>query len=397
VIQVTDARGLATGYTIDGLGNVTRLASPDTGIASSAYDAAGKLVSQIDPRGVSASFTYDELNRLTQASYAAAAGSNIAPVTIDYSYDKPGVKVSRERGRLTDISDPSGSIAYVHDLHGRVTEETRTIAGIVYVTGYSYDSAGRLTRITYSSGRTVDYAFDALGRIAQIDTSYAGVTEPVVANVAYQPFGPVKSFTYGNASGARRSFDADGRIVSYTLGAITRSVGYDNASRITAFNHAGGAPDQSFLYDNLDRLTNWSTASTNQSFGYDVVGNRTSQMIGANNYPYTYSALSNQLNSVAGPAPASYQYDAAGNIVTAGQASFTYDARHRLIQAAVGGQGAAYQVNALGQRVLKTLSNGATTVYHYDLDGHLIAESDAQGNVQVEYLYLGEIPVAVLQ
>jgi YD repeat-containing protein len=147
----------------------------------------------------------------------------------------------------------------------------------------------------------------------------------------------------------------------------------------------------------LDRLVNWSTANTNQSFGYDVVGNRTSQTIGASSYPYSYSALSNQLTDVAGPAPASYQYDPAGSIVSAGQASLTYDARHRLVQSAVGAQRASYQVNALGQRVMKTLSNGATTVYHYDLDGHLIAESDAVGNVQVEYIYLGEIPVALLQ
>src|SRR5262249_35384895 len=54
VTQVTDQRGLATGYTIDGLGNVTRLASPDTGVTSSAYDAAGNLSLQIDPRGVTA-------------------------------------------------------------------------------------------------------------------------------------------------------------------------------------------------------------------------------------------------------------------------------------------------------------------------------------------------------
>lgn len=55
------------------------------------------------------------------------------------------------------------------------------------------------------------------------------------------------------------------------------------------------------------------------------------------------------------------------------------------------------QVNALGQRVVKTSASGIATVYHYDSTGRLIAESDAQGNVQTEYLYLGDIPVAVIQ
>ena len=44
------------------------------------------------------------------------------------------------------------------------------------------------------------YGFDALGRIRQVDTSYLGVTQTAVANVTYQPFGPVKSFAYGNAT-----------------------------------------------------------------------------------------------------------------------------------------------------------------------------------------------------
>mgnify|MGYP000700594485 CR=1 FL=1 len=44
-----------------------------------------------------------------------------------------------------------------------------------------------------------------------------------------------------------------------------------------------------------------------------------------------------------------------------------------------GGATARYQYNALSQRVTKTM-DGQTTVYHYDLAGRLLAETDAQGN-----------------
>ena len=54
-----------------------------------------------------------------------------------------------------------------------------------------------------------------------------------------------------------------------------------------------------------------------------------------------------------------------------------------------------YQVNALGQRVRKTNTLG-DTVYHYDRGGRLIAESTAAGVVKREYLYLGDIPLAVV-
>jgi hypothetical protein len=53
-------------------------------------------------------------------------------------------------------------------------------------------------------------------------------------------------------------------------------------------------------------------------------------------------------------------------------------------------------VNNLGQRIRKT-SSQADLVYHYDSQGRLIAESSATGTVQQEYIYLGDIPVAVLK
>lgn len=399
VTQVTDPRGLATSYTVDGLGETTRLASPDTGITSSAYDVAGNLTSQLDARGVIASFAYDALNRVTQSLYSPPAGSGIAPVAIGYTYDVNALSPTFfERGRLTGISDPSGSTSFVHDLHGRVVSETRVIAGHTYVTGYSYDAAGRLTSVTYPSGRRLVYGFDAMGRIAQIDTIDAdGLTQTVVANVSYQPFGAAKSFTYGNATGSARTFDLDGRVASYTLGGVARSVSYDDASRIVAFRHANASQDQTFLYDNLDRLVNWTATHGNRSFSYDTVGNRLSETIGASTFPYSYVSTSSQLTAVGGAGGTSYTYDGAGSTVSAGAKSFVYDARHRMIQALSGGQGASYQLNGLGQRVLKTPSSGPATVYHYDQTGRLIAESSSDGNVQVEYVYLGDIPVAVLQ
>ena len=55
-----------------------------------------------------------------------------------------------------------------------------------------------------------------------------------------------------------------------------------------------------------------------------------------------------------------------------------------------------YQVNSLGQRIRKTNTQG-DTVFHYDAQGRLIAESGASGHVRKEYIYLGDIPVAVIQ
>jgi len=53
-------------------------------------------------------------------------------------------------------------------------------------------------------------------------------------------------------------------------------------------------------------------------------------------------------------------------------------------------------VNSLGQRIRKTNTQG-DTVYHYDSQGRLIAETSAAGATRKEYIYLGDIPVAVIQ
>ena len=36
-------------------------------------------------------------------------------------------------------------------------------------------------------------------------------------------------------------------------------------------------------------------------------------------------------------------------------------------------------------------------VFHYDTGGRLIAETDAGGTLRREYIYLGDIPVGVVQ
>ncbi|PZO86629.1 MAG: hypothetical protein DI623_16130 [Sphingomonas sanxanigenens] len=52
--------------------------------------------------------------------------------------------------------------------------------------------------------------------------------------------------------------------------------------------------------------------------------------------------------------------------------------------------------DGLDRRVIRQAS-GATRIYHYDLADHLIATSDASGGNWVEYIWLGDLPVAQLE
>ena len=384
--SVTDPRSLLTTYTRDGLDNLNQQVSPDTGTTGNTYDAAGNLLTSTDAKGQVTNYTSDALNRVASIAYQGG-------ITHGYQYDSG----TNGKGRLTQLTEPNSTTQYAYDAKGRLTTETRTINAVAYAMGYTYDGSGRLSGLTYPSGRTVAYTFDSLGRIQGINTTQ-GSSQPVVSNVAYYPFGAVQGFTFGNSQTYTRGIDQDGRIASYTLGAQSFAVGYDNASRITFINEITNPPNSNtYGYDLLDRLTSAVLPSTPYSFGYDAVGNRLTKTVGAGSSTYTPAATSNRLSSItpsSGPVR-TYTHDANGAVTADGINTYTYDTRGRMIQTVSVIGTTNYQVNAVGQRIRKTNSLG-DSVYHYDAQGKLIAETSPTGTVQKEFIYLGDLPVAVI-
>ncbi len=395
LVSVTDPRNLATSYNYDGLANLNSQQSPDTGTTANTYDAAGNLLTQTDAKGQVTTYAYDALNRVTSITFHDGAKQAYA-----YDLGPNGI------GRLSSITETNPQnqvtslLAYAYDQKGRTTSETRTINGIAYVLTYSYDSAGRLSGMTYPSGRTIAYAFDALGRISQVSTtSQGGAAQIVASSIAYQPFGGVKSYTLGNGQSYTRSYDLDGRIASYSLGSQFFALGYDAASRITFINDTGNAQNSStYSYDNLDRLIGAALPNLPFAYGYDAVGNRTAKTVGSATDSYAYGAASNRLASITAQAGAtrSFSFDADGSTTNDGINQYAYDTRGRMVQS-TGALGATtYQVNALGQRIRKT-NTSDDRVFLYDTRGRLIAETDPGGTLKREYLYLNDIPIAVIQ
>ena len=108
-------------------------------------------------------------------------------------------------------------------------------------------------------------------------------------------------------------------------------------------------------------------------------------------------AATNGGNCTASDASGNYVCGVANGSTTAdGNNTYTYDIRGRMVQAVSGLGTTDYKVNALGQRMRKTNSLG-DTVFHYDSGGRLIAETGPTGTLKREVIYLGDIPVAVVQ
>lgn len=151
VLTVTDPRGKVTSYVYNGFGDVIQEASPDRGTWVWTYDKARNVTQQVDGNGVTTNMTYDAANRILTRTYPADSSLNVA-----YTYDQGGH--GDGIGRLTTLTDQAGSLSLDYDERGLVTSQDRVISGNTYTTGFTYESAGRYSTITYpDAGWVVGY------------------------------------------------------------------------------------------------------------------------------------------------------------------------------------------------------------------------------------------------
>ncbi|MBF0284218.1 MAG: hypothetical protein HQL51_07145, partial [Magnetococcales bacterium] len=352
---VTDPKGAETTYQYDGLGRVTAVLSPDAGTVRYVYDEADNVVERIDAQNRSTRYTYDALHRPVRA--LLSDGSEIV-----YGYDAG----SNGLGHLTSLQGGGSALSWNYNAWGDVVSRLESANGKSLTTSYQFDDSGRLTGVSYPSGKTATYAYAADGRLTGL--SWNG--QPVLSGVTYRPLGPVSGWTWASGAAYVRQFDQDGRISAHTVGNASRVITYDAAGRITRL--ADGEFDGQYGYDALSRLT-LAQGSENRSYLYDPNGNRVRMTEGANATDYLYGSIGSRLLSSSGADARAYQHDASGNVIHDGKFSFEYDVRGRLVSVN-GGRTARYLLNALGERVYKEAAgsqkpgdvNGDGKVDHFD-------------------------------
>ncbi|MFJ4143845.1 RHS repeat-associated core domain-containing protein [Pseudomonas sp. NPDC089734] len=409
VTQVVDPRGVTTQYGYDGQGNLLKTASPDTGTSAFAYDEANNLVRSTDARGVVAQYTYDALNRLTAKSYPATPALNIK-----FLYDQTtGGNYGIER--RTGIQDSSGTLSYTYDAAGNVIGQQRSVgvnSGSSSETlSYGYDTANNLVKIGYPSGIGMTYTRNNAGQVSGIQLVVAGKTTTLASNIAYQPFGPVRSLTWGNGILMSRTFDQDYQLIQQQVGKWQSTYRYDADSNISATTHSLWGTVQ-YEYDALSRLSQEQNSTVRKAYVLDATGNRTRRTTSnlatnatTETQTLAYASNSNRLTSLNG---AAVPVDASGNHTQVNGLRLTYDNEGRLSQVHQASiyQIAEYKYNALGQRVAKRVYEMGsqalvgTTTYLYDLGGRLIGQTfhDANGlKTSGQYwFWLDNMPLAQL-
>ncbi|WP_029215371.1 RHS repeat-associated core domain-containing protein [Kallotenue papyrolyticum] len=416
--QVTDAKGNVTTISYDALGRKIEMRDPDMGTWRYRYDANGNLIEQTDAKGQTITFRYDALDRLTAKTASDGRAST-------YTYDEAfGSGTGRRTSMRTSLNGAQqSSSSFWYDARGRTTARSFTIAGLAGVREmrWSYDAADRVTAITYPSGETVSYTYDAAWRQTSACSSL-GVC--YASNASYTALDQPIQLTFGNGLLQRWDYTSPmQRVQQIRVGPssnpglhFNRSYTYESNGNVATIRDGLVGQTQHFRYDHRDRLTRaWTSESTSNaydhSYTYDAIGNLTSKA------GVSYSYGSNGNGTGAGPHQArtvggqAYTYDAVGNLLSGGGRTYTWQADNLPASISSGGATETYTYDADGARLTRT-AGGVTTVYVgglyeedlgssgtralYQFNGQIIAQrsSDSGGLIYLHGDHLGSVSLA---
>ena len=399
------------------------------GQVSDTTDVCNKVSPTPDQQSASntttTTYCYDAIGRITQKAYTSQSCPMSSP-TVSYAYDQGGAAADAI-GRLTYMSDPSGSETYTYDTTHRmgwIAQVQKLVGSTTYTTSYGYDASGDMTQITYPSGRVVQQGYNQIGQLCAVATSANSgcgtVTGPYASGYGYNPAGQVLDFTYGNGVYASMGYSTNrsqlncldysttNRGANCTHDATTlfgltyyyqndptnctTGASYNNGQIQCIADAVDAGRSVAYTYDAWGRLNTALTAGDASypqwglSETYDRYGNRRCQNVTAGSGPYV--ACMNYTNNQ----PPGYTFDAAGNMITEPLNpvnNYGYDARNRMTSSAGNGGTATYTYDDNDDRVQKSISGGTSTVYIYSGDED-IAEYDngaAPGSPSREYVY----------
>lgn len=398
----------------NGFGHKTRLDDPNQGTTTFGYNTLGELDSQTDANGITQTFVLDTLGRITAKTFTGSQVNGNASYTWD----------TRKQGLLTSETQQGIDQSYTYTDNLQLATSSITVSnshggdGVTRTVGHQYDSFyGRPIGLTYPNGLMLEYRYN--------DSGYLSQTRNVASNYIYRTI--TDRDAAGHITGAALADELMSQVSAYnsegTMAStqVTSSLGqlhnhyyerYDSFMNLTAERNAVTGLEKSYVYDNLNRLKQYSFSNggfalydnstpfaATVDYGYDAVGNLLKKSdysvntagayeYGACNGPNRVCAITKPINNQR----ITFSYDSRGNLLTGDGLTMTYNALDKPLT--INGRGpsnntrTAFVYGSDNMRALQTRTvSGKTTKTHYV--GKLF-ESDNDGSWRA---YIDDIAV----
>ncbi|WP_181019438.1 SpvB/TcaC N-terminal domain-containing protein [Nonomuraea typhae] len=408
LLRAEDDAGNATTQTFDNLGRRTEVHNPDSGRNRTEFDLANNAVARMNARGRRTTFSYD-FNRVTAIGYPDFPGNNVT-----YAYGPPGADGNRA-GRVSRVTDQSGSEERFYGRLGEVVKEVKTIAGFTgsppktYTTSYTYDTFGRLQSLVYPDSEVLTYRYDSGGMVRQATGVKGGHAYAYVNRMEYDKFGQRAFVEDGNGIRTSYAFDPiDRRLANLKSGPAggpqpeslfqNLDYTYDDVGNLTELANDvavpqpptyGGPVTKTFAYDDLDRLVastgSWRFAPNKTdryrfTQSYDNLHNLTAkqqaheivQPSGSvveqhkTTYSFSYEYGGPQPHAPTHIGGQTYTYDAGGNQTgwtddqNGRRRTIVWDEENRIQSLFDNGHEKTYKYDDAGERVIKRGPQGET-------------------------------------
>ncbi len=384
--ETTDPLGNVTVYNYDANLNLVQVVAPGGLTYSYTYDANGNLTSDTDPLGNTTDFAYNANSDLTSytdangntTSYAYDSNQNLLSIT--YANGTSQQNSYNPLGEAMQFVNANGdAIGYQYNADGLVTQETFA-DGTSYK--YTYNAQGNLTQATDAQGNNTKFV-------------YGNPSNPTLLTEVDYPDGTWLKFTYNIVGQRTQSVDQTGFTVNYKYDAVGRlqeltdgndnlivQYTYDNSGNLIQKNNGNGTFTV-YTYDgDGDVLSITNYAPSTGSTSYDPANST------VNSFDlYTYDALGDLLKDTNQDGQWVYTYDADSQLIqavftpnatdpdglTAQNLQYVYDAAGNRISETVNGVVTTYVVNNVNEYTSSTTVGLGTTTYQYDLEGNLIS------------------------
>ncbi|MEO8237473.1 MAG: RHS repeat-associated core domain-containing protein [Flavobacterium sp.] len=261
-----------TTITQDGWGRKLTLSDPSAGLYQYSYNGFGELLTETapNPKGVT-TYTLNDVGKLTQKTIAGDAANS----RTTYLYD-PSSKLLTT-STFEDLKEGTSTIvnAFEYDVSKRITKSTETTPFAIFTKTITYDAFGRIDKETSkaeaiiggkSSSKTMQNTY-RYGQFYMLidDTSHRPKLQTNTVNARGQL---LNGFIYNNAGyiNVTNTYDTynllsqtkhDNSTTSTNM--MTLNTVFDaQKGNLTSRTNSFFGTNQSFEYDEQDRLTKWA-------------------------------------------------------------------------------------------------------------------------------------------